>query len=284
MKNLTRIHKYLAMLTLAALCAFSAIAQSANEPASTELKDYQTPGSILHMVDSSIIEQTYELAVSLPADYTENKKGKYPVIYVLDGQWNFSLITSITGKLIFDKDMTNAIVVAVTWTGDPNVLRGRDFTPSAVSRISNSGGGKKFLTILEKELIPLIESQYRVNSERILIGSSLGGLFVSYALLENPTLFTKYIASAAALPLLSDELMSQKLKQLAASKLGKNTRIFISCGLEDRCSETSKKFSEQLTALNIPNLEVKLMLIEGLGHTGAEPIGYTYGLKFAFKK
>lgn len=271
-------------LMFALLCTFSVFAQSENESSATKLKNYQTPGSILHTLDSKIIKQTYELAVSLPGDYAENPKKKYPVVYVMDGQWNFGIISSIAGKLIYDKDMPNAIIVGVTWTGDANVLRARDFTPYANKRLKNSGGAKKFLTAFERELIPLIESQYRTSSKRVITGTSLGGLFVSYALLENPMLFNKYIALASATGLIPDEMMEKKLKQLAASKLHKNTRIYIGCGSEDRCTETSKKFSAQLSALKLSNLEVKLALIPGLGHAGVEPIGYTYGLKLAFKK
>lgn len=252
-----------------------------------ELKEYQIPGSKVHLVDSKIVGQRYELSVALPASYEEKPEQKYPVVYVMDGQWNFSIMASINGKLFYDGMTPEVIIVGVTWGGegdDANVLRARDFTPSAVPQIPNSGGAKKFLMALEKELIPYIEKHYRNNEDRVITGSSLGGLFVSYALLETPYLFNKYIASAPAYQLLPDELTTKKLTQFKTGKLLHNTRIFIGCGLLDQCAERSKTFSQKLNALKSKKLEVELYLAKDLGHAGVEPISYTYGLQSVFKR
>lgn len=61
-----------------------------------------------------------------------------------------------------------------------------------------SGGGARFIEVLEPEIFPLAEAAYRASTERVLAGASLGGPFVAYALLEGPDLFTGYIASSAA--------------------------------------------------------------------------------------
>lgn len=261
-------------------CA-SALAQS--EVSSEALRNYQTPGSILHTINSKIINQAYELAIALPADYVENATKKYPVVYVMDAQWNFGIISSIAGKLKYDKHMPDVIIVGVTWVGDAGALRARDFTPSAVSRLPNSGGAKKFLKVLETELISYVDAHYRTNGERVITGTSLGGLFVSYAFLERPGLFNQYVALASSFQIMPQIFVEEKLKQLAAGNLPSNTRIYIGCGLLDGCAKSSEKFSKQLQQLKLPNLEVKLALVEGLGHAGIEPIGYTYGLQLAFK-
>jgi len=252
-----------------------------------ELKHYQMPGSTVHEVNSKVVGQLYELAVSVPSSYSENTAQTYPVIYVMDGQWNFSIVRDITGKLNYDGVMPEVIIVGVTWGGegaDPGVLRGRDYTPSAIPQIPNSGGADNFLTALETELIPFIEQHYRNNEERIVTGSSLGGLIVTYALLEKPRLFNKYISSAGAFQVFSDDFLNKKLLKLANSKLHKNTRIFIGCGTLDQCENHNTNMVKELKALNLPDLDVKLQLAEGLGHTGVEPLSYTYGLKMAFKR
>ena len=56
-----------------------------------------------------------------------------------------------------------------------------------------SGGGQKFISHLEKELIPYINSHYQTDTSRVLIGHSLGGLIAMDIMLNHPGLFCKYI-------------------------------------------------------------------------------------------
>ena len=42
------------------------------------------------------------------------------------------------------------------------------------------------------EIIPLIERTYRTSPARALHGHSLGGLFATYVLFEDPDLFSRY--------------------------------------------------------------------------------------------
>jgi predicted alpha/beta superfamily hydrolase len=72
--------------------------------------------------------------------------------------------------------------------------RERDLTPTVDSKIAHSGGGDNFISFLEKELIPYIESRYPVANYRIYSGHSLGGLAVVNALLNHTALFNAYIA------------------------------------------------------------------------------------------
>jgi len=53
---------------------------------------------------------------------------------------------------------------------------------------------------------------------------------VTYALLEKPLLFNKYISSAGAFQAISNDLLTKKLVKLASSKRRKHTCIFIGCG------------------------------------------------------
>ena len=50
-----------------------------------------------------------------------------------------------------------------------------------------------YTAFFEKELIPLINKNYRTSTKRVLIGESFGGLFASYVLLTNHALFTDYL-------------------------------------------------------------------------------------------
>src|ERR1700722_15714643 len=45
----------------------------------------------------------YLLYVALPPDYATEKNQRYPVVYIADGYWDFTLINGFYGNLIYDK-------------------------------------------------------------------------------------------------------------------------------------------------------------------------------------
>jgi hypothetical protein len=158
---------------------------------------FVVPRSRVHLLSSKIVDQVYELRVSVPEDYG-NDAGLRPVIYALDGQWNFNLISDIVGKLSYDGLIPDPIVVAITWAGagdQPAAQRARDFSPVPIPGEPGTGGAPSFLKVLESEVFPFVESTYRASRDRVITGGSFGGLFVGYALLERPDLFRGYVAS-----------------------------------------------------------------------------------------
>ena len=273
-------------ITLLAILAFS-ISALAEENSKGLPSAYQISGTELHRVQSEIVNQSYELIVALPSSYAKSPNARYPVVYVLDGQWNFAMAEAIAGKLGVDGFMPEVIVVGIAWGGkgaDPVLLRQRDFTPEVFMQWKGSGGAGKFLDTLERELIPYIEKRYRTAKDRTIAGSSLGGLFVSYALFERPHLFDKYVASAPALWAVSDGFIQQKLKQMMKKPSGESIRLFIGCGLLDYCKTKSEAMANAITNSGMTDIKVEFRLIEDIGHSSVEPINLTYGLKFVFSR
>ena len=56
------------------------------------------------------------------------------------------------------------------------------------------GGSAAFRRFLREELMPEIDRRYRTTPERSIIGESLAGLFIVETFLEEPSLFTHYVA------------------------------------------------------------------------------------------
>ena len=55
-------------------------------------------------------------------------------------------------------------------------------------------------SVIEKEIIPIIEKQVRVKKDsRTLLGHSLGGLLGSYLLLNHSKIFDNYIISSPSM-------------------------------------------------------------------------------------
>jgi predicted alpha/beta superfamily hydrolase len=123
----------------------------------------------------------------------EAAKKRYPVIYLLDGDWHFSSVVGILEQMSFVNG--NSICPEMIIVGITIPDRYRDLTPSYDSIFSkNSGGNKKFISFIKNELIPYIDSTYPVSSYKMLIGHSLGGLTAINTLVTYPELFNAYVA------------------------------------------------------------------------------------------
>lgn len=134
-------------------------------------------------------ERSYQ--VYLPPSYYYSDKGNYPVIYLIDGDYNFYYQTAIIESLAtVSEKIPEVIVVGISDRGNAG-YRLNCTTPSANNEKGNSPIFRKFIA---EELKPAITKQYRVSTYDILIGHSLGGLFATDYLLAEPTAFDNYIA------------------------------------------------------------------------------------------
>jgi predicted alpha/beta superfamily hydrolase len=253
-------------------------------PASPSLGPVTVVRSAVHRFESTIVNDVYELRVSVPEHYDGDAE-LHPVVYVLDGQWNFTLVSDIVGKLVFDGLIPDPIVVGITWADapfQPTAERFRDFTPVAVAQVPGSGGAAQFMQVLATEIFPLVESTYRASAERVLTGNSLAGLFVSYALLERPDLFSAYVAASGATGLAS-EYFTPRLAALTRAEL-RNERAYFSVGAQYDNEEVVRGFVDALQAVVGKSPKIVLDVVTGVGHTGNEPFAYTRGLIHAFQR
>ena len=283
--------RYSVFITFFLLIGFSSLAHAdtAELPSTAdnfEGHEYVLPGAKVHYVESEIVGDTYELRVTLPGAYYTNPQAEFPVAYVLDGQWGFTMVSDINGKLGYDGMIPNMIVVAITWAGenvDYNLKRQRDFTHSTFSFIQASGGAVNFLNAIEQEIIPFVDMVYRTNDQRTLMGASLGGLFSTYAMLEKPKLFSGYIALAAPYSL-EQAYFDQRLAELKQSRTLEGVRIYLAVGSYDFNVSQVMDMAKQLREAKLRGLKVKRKKFSRIGHAGVEPVAYTYGLQYIFDR
>lgn len=149
----------------------------------------------------------YRLRVALPKGYHESA-GSYPVVFVLDADYTFPIARSILEHLAERNDIAPAILVGIGYA-DPEKYRldrTRDYTPTHVPTggygpgiQAVSGGGPRFLQVIEREIVPYVEETYRASSARFLAGHSYGGLFAVWSALTRPDLFAGYVAVSPSL-------------------------------------------------------------------------------------
>jgi predicted alpha/beta superfamily hydrolase len=229
----------------------------------------------------------YQIQIALPGSYAKETRRRYPVIFVTDGYWDFPLIGCIHGNLNYDKVVPECILVGLGYAGENlnyGVLRERDLTPAPLDRSpGNSGYAAEYLALLEREIIPLVEREYRVDSRhRILAGSSLGGLFTLYAMLTQPELFYGYVAVSPAAGSANDWLFDYEA-QFAKTGRALKARLFIS-GAEYEWPgflDAIQRFCRRLDSRKYKGLRGSYTLVATERHAGTKAEGYSRGLRFA---
>ncbi len=140
---------------------------------------------------SNILNEDRTINISLPEGYEKSTK-KYPVLYMLDAQWNFNHTAQNLGWLSNSdiKSIPQTIVVGIVTGGD---RREHDLTPTPGDS-HKGGGGDSLYRFIKEELIPFVEKNYRTYNYRLLGGVSYGGLFVMNAFVNDPLYFNGYLS------------------------------------------------------------------------------------------
>jgi len=149
---------------------------------------------------SGILSNDRDVLVYLPSDYKANKRKRYPVLYLHDGQNLFDGATSfIPGQewrvdetaqsLIAARKIEPLIIVGVYNTGKDRI---NEYTPAEDPKYKMGGKADLYGRFLVEELKPFIDSHYhtRRGAEHTgLGGSSLGGLVSLYLALKYISIF-----------------------------------------------------------------------------------------------
>lgn len=241
------------------------------------------PGTETKPIYSDIVQQDYQLLVNLPAGYAQGKQ-HYPVLYLLDAQWDFPLISSIYGEQYYDGFVPGLIIIGITWGGknpNPDQLRRRDFTPSDVDQDGSSGGAENFLNFIQQELIPFVDKHYRTTEQRTLMGSSLGGLFTLYSLFNQPNLFANYIPSSPAVNW--DNNVLYTYTKNFEKKLTQQAKLFMPVSELEGLYQPVMQFAEFLQQKHYAGLQWRSHTVMGAGHSGVKAEGNTRGLQYVFQ-
>lgn len=261
---------------------------SAPRPASSgqALQVVTMPDTEVRQLTSRATGRSYDIYIRLPDRYGQDQQKKYPVLYVLDGQWDFKLLDSIYGGLYYDGAVPEMIIVGITYSGDHpdyGALRAMDYTPVADLFISGSGEASKFLAFLKEQLIPFIESDYRADpSQRVLMGSSFGGTFTLYALFTEPSLFRGYV-SGSPIVTYGHRFAFQQESEYASRHTDLPVRLFLSVGELEEMARPVQEFIQVLQERNYPGLQMETRIIGGEGHASNKPETYNRGLRFVFE-
>lgn len=259
-------------------------AQTSGTKSAASAAKMEIPRTEVQRLISSIDGQEYVLYVFLPEGYSKSTK-TYPVLYLMDAQWDFPMVTGLVESQADDGFNPPMIVVGITWGGnnpDYGYLRFKDLTASHSARFPQSGNGPKFLAFLKKETIPFIESNYRASkSNRTIMGNSLGGYFGLYAMFAEPGLFNRFILSSPNLGYAGGVAPFEKEYAAKTSRLP--ARLFIAVGeLEGAHIPQVEELAKTLRARNYQDLIFETQVVPSTGHSSNKPEGFAKGLQAVF--
>ncbi|MGQ0639266.1 MAG: alpha/beta hydrolase [Gemmatimonadaceae bacterium] len=154
------------------------------------------PGTldVIPDVHSPELDNSRDIFVYRPASY-EKGTGRYPVIYMHDGQNLFDPETAFAGEWGVDRAIAHAPRKArrAVIVGIPN--RGHDrldeYSPF-IDPARGGGRGDAYVDFIVNTLKPLIDVRYRTlpDAESTgIVGSSMGGLLSLYAFFRQPASF-----------------------------------------------------------------------------------------------
>lgn len=196
-----------ALLCLA-LCAgmSSTFAARAQEATTTAACKSTASGDLhLHTLKSTVFGNERTVRVLLPEGYGDaaNKDRRYPVLYLLDGQNVFDACLSDVShhewsadetvrRLVAEGRIPPMIVVGVDHAGKDRAREYLPYKDFVGNPDMDEPAGKSFPDFMTREVMPLVDAQYRTLSGPLntgIGGSSYAGVASLYALLAKPNTF-----------------------------------------------------------------------------------------------
>ena len=301
------------------------------QPAMSQADEVTLPNTEVRLLPSEIVDEELKLLIARPYGPPPSNGG-YPVIYALDADMSFPLVRQVSLSLSGDFHLPNVIVVGIAYAGGERMgmlRRNRDYTPTedprftkyaarwgaAASAEDASGEAGLFLEFVRDELKPFIEQEYPVDpDDATLFGVSFGGLFATYALLEAPDTFQRYVIGSPSL-WWDDRVVFEYEKRYAAEHDDLAARVFIGAGGNETAEhdeeqlakfpepmrrsmlefqeamqgtvqmvEVIEPFVATLAGRNYPNLDLTLHLFPEETHGSAPPMILSRGLRVVFRE
>jgi predicted alpha/beta superfamily hydrolase len=274
--------------------------------------------SEVRKLKSKATGKNYRVSIALPFNYDDASMNvapfdkplaAWPVVYLLDSDWYFGMITDMVRIMAWGGRTTDAIIVGIGYLEEESILetwrkglasRTHDLTPlqSEISEKYNSewlkmdvktGGGNEFYHFITQELVPLIDQEYRTDPEkRILAGHSHGGLFALFAMFQNPGFFSRYIASSPSLDF-ADNIMFTLEGVYARKHTRLPAQVYLAAGeLEQGTDDTTLtdmyRFAALLESRKYKGFSLTRQVFLDNNHCEVTAPAFQAGLKMALRK
>jgi predicted alpha/beta superfamily hydrolase len=211
------------------------------------------------IINSMILNEDRLLFIYLPTEYYDDTTKYYPVHFLSDAPVTSNIYFDLLRIHAYMKSVPQCIVVGLSSDG-----REHNLHPDI--------GADIYLEFIRDEALPYIANNYRTKPFKVLAGHSLGGDFVIYSMIKEPSLFNAYIAG-------SPDPIEPIIKLLDESELKINTQdykfFYSSMGtINDTDTTIFISFKEKLSAKVSNKIDCNFKINQGENHISNIVINY----------
>lgn len=247
-------------------------------------------------IDSKVVNDKYLIQCYIP-DEVSVPLDSLPIVFVLDADIAFGMTYDIVRLIRLNNEIPEVAIIGISYGGwnqpdwretDWWKKRHRDYSMSldkaeVWGKFSQAGGGEKFIQFIENELFPFISFKFGLNNtDRTIVGLSLGGLISMDILFFKPELFQKYVIASPALQW-NDREVFKKEQIFSERNQSLNAVVYTSIGSLDHKEnfvDPWHDFNKQIEARNYKGLVYRTTIFENETHLSVFPSALTKGLKF----
>lgn len=277
------------------------------------------PDTEVHYLASEHVGDEFKIFVGHPHPTDATPPN---VVFMGDPWADFGNAVAIARLLSFTGDLPPLLIIAVGYRAvtveENEAIRGRDFTPTVDltqpwGKSGMAGGASRFLAFLRDELKPWVRERYGVDpDDSALYGYSLGGLFATYVLLNEPATFPRYGIGSPALHW-DNGLLFRQEEEYARTHNDLSAKVFFSVGAnENRAGDErwraqlppERRAREEALALDeppidmvadaermvaalrgraYPSLDIEFAVWPGEYHQTAPPLALSRSLRYLFE-
>lgn len=214
-------------------------------------------------IKSEVLNSDRLLFIYLPNNYSSDTTKLYPVHYLTDAPTTSNIYFDLIRLHSLMNYVPQSIVVGLSSDN-----RNYNLNPEK--------GADKYLEFIKSEVIPYIDKNYRTNPFKAIAGHSLGGDFVIYSMIKEPSLFNAYIAG-------SPGPLEPMIKLLDTSEYKLNSTdykfFYSSIGSEDHTDTVYfDQFKAKLKAKVSKKVDCNFDINKGENHISNIVINYQNGI------
>lgn len=206
------------------------------------------------------LDKYRQLTISLPPSYNKDSKTKFPLLFLLDGDYLFDAFNGAISYGNYWDDLPEMIIVGLHQNKENE--RYDDCSIDKLTGLPDDKGAK-FFEFIGAELVPFIEKNYRVAPFKIIAGHDFTAGFMNIFLYKETPLFNAYISLSPELPLEMENIVPNRLSELKGNYFYYQATAD---GDMKNMKERIKKLDENIVASKNPNLNYKFDEIKGASH------------------
>ena len=232
-------------------------------------------------LDSKILQESRDFLIHLPESYHQSTNINYPVVFLLDGDYNFRYVAGLLDQMSsISGQIPEMILVGIADKGTNSYQKNMSPVLEQNPLSPQSGNATAFALFLENELKPAIQNEYRTLDYNILIGHSMGGLFAINTLLKTPSFFDAYLAISPSL-WFNDKLLVQEADSILRTSLELDKELYIT--LADETQMGVYDFLDVLEFSSPPKFSYSFKRYEDENHNSVGLLSIRDGLKNFFQ-